>query len=389
MLPQDRGASSAGPAMDLRLPPPLSRARSLDDLLAFDRYVVVGANSGGDQVRFWLAGHGKEVAAFTDLTPSLCGAERSGLAVLAPAQCPVGPRTAFVIGTVRQREAAQFLIAELGVAPEQVFPFVNPMFAAHYRPGVQAALASRFAAVRKLLSDAPSRDYFDRALAFYRTLDARHLVPQPRRIGHYGYDAPGANPAPGAAIVDCGAYTGDTFGDFLAATGGDCHIYALEAFLPNLQRLTANVAARNLQGSVTPLHVAAARTTCALVMSGDETIADGCAHMGAGDGQRRDVVLGETLDNLFLEHLPRRIDYLKMDIEGADLDALMGAEKLLRAHRPVVAVAAYHLAEHVAGIAEFLHQTLAPCRIYAAHDPAWHFHIHYIVVPDERAQAGG
>jgi FkbM family methyltransferase len=258
------------------------------------------------------------------------------------------------------------------------------MFAPHYEAGVQSRLAPHLARIRALLSDDASTAHFDRVTGFNRTLDARHLAPQPKQIGQYGYDAPGANPKPGARIVDCGAFIGDSFDDFLNATQRDCRIYALEAFLPNLERMMAHVAREGLKDIVVPLHVAAARETGALVMSGDESIADSCARVGATGGSRGDVVLGETLDNLFLKHLPTPVDYAKIDIEGADLDALHGAEALLRTYRPVTAVAAYHRPDHIVEIAQFLHDTLAPCRLYAGHDPKWIFQIHYIAVPEER-----
>jgi len=369
--------------MDAPLPRPLACDRSLEDLLRFDRFIAVGANSGGDQVRDWLAARGKAVIAFSDLSPALHGQDRAGLPVRAPEAClaHLDRRTAFVIGTVRQKEAAELLVETLGVAPEQVFPFVNPMFAAHYAPGVQAALAGRLEQVRPLLADGESRAYFDRVRAFYRTLDPRHLAPQPRRIGQYGYDAPGANPRPGARIVDCGAFTGDTFPDFLAATGGDCHIHALEAFPPNFAKLTAAIAAQGLGEKVSPRQIAVAREAGFISISGDDSIADGCARLSEAGADR---VPADTLDNLFDRE---RVDYLKMDIEGADLDALHGARALLARTRPVAAVAAYHTPEHVAGIAQFLQAALAPCRLYAAHDPNWVFHIHYIAVPEERALA--
>ncbi len=66
-----------------------------------------------------------------------------------------------------------------------------------------------------MLADEESRAHLDGVLAFYSTLDQSQLKPHPKRIGHYGYNAPGANPAPGFTIVDCGAYVGDTFRDFL------------------------------------------------------------------------------------------------------------------------------------------------------------------------------
>ncbi len=365
----------------------LSSKRSLRDVLQFDRYVAVGANSGGDQVRAWLTARGKQVVAFADLAPERQGTTRSGLDVLAPLQCLslLDARTAFVIGTVRQREAAELLVDVLGVDPLQVFPFVNPMFAAHYEDGAQDRLAPHHARIRALLADADSRAYFDRVTAFYRTLDPRRLTPQPRRFCQYGYDAPGANPKPGAAIVDCGAFTGDCFPDFLAATGKDCRIYALEAFPPNFDRLTAAIARDGLADIVTPLPIAAAREPGMLSISGDDAIADGCAHVGAASGSGEHLVRSDTLDNIFLTPSPTPVDYLKMDIEGADLDALVGGRAMLKQFRPVAAVAAYHKPEHLIEIADFLLETLAPCKLYAAHDPNWVFHIHYIAVPDFRA----
>ncbi len=176
--------------------------------------------------------------------------------------------------------------------------------------------------------------------------------------------------------MDCGAFTGDTFADFLAATGGDCRIHALEAFPPNFERLTAAIARDGRRR----WRWRRRANPGVISMSGDECIADGCARLGDAGGQH--LVACDTLDRLFAAGA---IDYLKMDIEGADLDALLGGREMLRRTRPVAAVAAYHKPEHLVEIADFLVETLAPCRLYAAHDPNWVFHIHYIAVPDERA----
>jgi len=361
----------------------LSSARSLNELLQFDHYVAVGANSGGDQVRAWLTAHGKSVLAFTDLSENSHGTCRNGLNVLSPSECTrLSDSIAFVIGTVRQKEAADLLIGHFGVDPARVFPFVNPMFAAHYRAGIQQRMTPHHERIRARLSDAQSRAYFDRVTAFYRTLDSRHLTAQPKRIGQYGYDAPGANPSADAMIVDVGAFTGDTFPDFLTATGGKCRIYALEAFPPNFQRLGDRIAQDGLQDVAFPMLVAASAKKGTIHMLGDEAIADGCARIDTAGGQTYSVPC-DTLDSLFFEK-GIAVDYLKMDIEGAEMEALAGGRDMLRRSRPVVAVAAYHKPEHLAEIADFLSENLAPCRLYAAHDPAWVFHIHYIAVPHER-----
>lgn len=54
------------------------------------------------------------------------------------------------------------------------------------------------------------------------------------------------------------------------------------------------------------------------------------------------IVPADTLDNLWVELTDRgKIDFLKMDIEGAELEALQGAKEMLKNTNKVV-IAAYH-----------------------------------------------
>ena len=43
----------------------------------------------------------------------------------------------------------------------------------------------------------------------------------------------------------------------------------------------------------------------------------------------------------------RALTYVKMDIEGAEVDALEGGRELISTHRPVLAISAYHLQDHL------------------------------------------
>jgi hypothetical protein len=49
-----------------------------------------------------------------------------------------------------------------------------------------------------------------------------------------------------------------------------------------------------------------------------------------------------------------RIDFIKLDIEGAELQALKGAEQTLRRHRPRLVIALYHDARDWADIPTYL-----------------------------------
>jgi hypothetical protein len=56
--------------------------------------------------------------------------------------------------------------------------------------------------------------------------------------------------------------------------------------------------------------------------------------------------------------------YVKMDIEGAELDALLGASGILSASSPLLAICAYHAQDHLWRVPLFL-QTLAPAARFA------------------------
>ncbi|HEU5164328.1 MAG TPA: FkbM family methyltransferase [Chitinophagaceae bacterium] len=73
------------------------------------------------------------------------------------------------------------------------------------------------------------------------------------------------------------------------------------------------------------------------------------------EGERVNVT---TLDKIFLEkNIPGH--YLKMDLEGHDFKALIGAEGLIRKYMPKIAVTTYHDINHASQIANFL-KSIAP-----------------------------
>ena len=50
----------------------------------------------------------------------------------------------------------------------------------------------------------------------------------------------------------------------------------------------------------------------------------------------------DSIDNLVDTNGLRRVDFVKMDIEGAEMDALIGGERTIRSHRPRLAISVYH-----------------------------------------------
>ena len=61
-----------------------------------------------------------------------------------------------------------------------------------------------------------------------------------------------------------------------------------------------------------------------------------------------------SLDDFAADRGIERIDYIKLDVEGAELKALRGAEGVLRTFRPTLAVAAYHSESDLIEIPSYL-----------------------------------
>src|SRR5262245_18257928 len=115
----------------------MHQQRNLSDVLDLPRFIVCGANSGGDQVHDWLKEHGTPVLAITDVNERLQGSNRRGLPVLNPADAVKrgDAATGFAIGTIRQRETAELLSKDFAIPSARIFPFVNPMFETHFGAG--------------------------------------------------------------------------------------------------------------------------------------------------------------------------------------------------------------------------------------------------------------
>ena len=61
-----------------------------------------------------------------------------------------------------------------------------------------------------------------------------------------------------------------------------------------------------------------------------------------------------TLDEFVRERKLPRVDFLKMDIEGAELQALKGAAETIRTFRPKLAISLYHREADLVTIPDYL-----------------------------------
>lgn len=75
----------------------------------------------------------------------------------------------------------------------------------------------------------------------------------------------------------------------------------------------------------------------------------------------------QTIDDFVSRNSLKKVDFIKMDIEGAEPRALTGAERTIREHRPKLAIAIYHDLCHFASIPTWINALNLGYRFYVDH----------------------
>jgi FkbM family methyltransferase len=195
----------------------------------------------------------------------------------------------------------------------------------------------RIQAAGQLLTDVPSQALYASILEFRMTGDFS-VLPRPDPTTQYlPSDLPQWKQP--TRLVDCGAYDGDVIRDFI--THG-CTFSALSAFEPDLQNYTRLVENMRKYACTIPelslwpcgVHASSRQLSFASGLGEASGIAD------SGGRMIQCVALDEALPN-FAPTL------IKMDIEGAEKEALAGAEKLIASSHPGLAICTYHSPDHL------------------------------------------
>jgi FkbM family methyltransferase len=188
---------------------------------------------------------------------------------------------------------------------------------------------------------------------------------------------------PDEVFVDCGAFDGDTLRAFLSAANGQfSRIYAWEADAGNVGKLGRCLSElpSAVSGKVTVMPYAVGRQDGKVWFSADGTVGSRVA--AAGSAQE---VPCRSLDSAFTDVWPSLI---KMDIEGAEPEALLGAARTMARHRPIMAICAYHKCEHLWTIPQLLKAANPDYEIFLRRYAEDCWETVYYAVPPERLYGG-
>ena len=159
-----------------------------------------------------------------------------------------------------------------------------------------------------------------------------------------GYIAQGP-PRPGEIVLDCGAFCGEYTIEFSRMVGPEGHVYALEPDPVNRELINRNVSLTQVT-NVTVLPYALWSSSGAIAFNAEGNCGSGVQSV-SNDQSKVDssvMVEGKSADEIF-DLMGTTPDFIKMDIEGAEVEVLSAMIPLLRkSPKPCrLAIASYHV----------------------------------------------
>jgi FkbM family methyltransferase len=311
---------------------------------ALNSLAVFGAGPEGQRLAQICSQRGIRIAALIDDDPKKVGLAIEGVRVEPTSRLTALDRaTPIIVATHRALEPVQKARA-LGfttVAPFGALQVLAPdIFKPHmfYEGWLEDLFESReqCRALAAQVADARSREVLDAVIEFRLTGDPARLVPVLEEGPYYRglYHPAGLfELGPEETYVDAGAYDGDSVRRFIDRVAGRyARILAFEPDPKTYARLKQSFAHEpRIKTHNAGLHCHKA----ALRFRNDAT--RGAIFTDDGDCSIDVVSLDEVLGGA-------PVTYIKMNIEGAEIDALEGARKTIARWTPKLAVSVYHRA---------------------------------------------
>jgi len=325
-----------------------------------ERLILFGAGSLGRLVLQGLKQAGMQPIAFADNNERLWNTEIGGVPVLPPSTASDRYRdSACFVVTIYNGSPARCQLNALGckhVAPSaalfwkygEVFTPNSGIELPHKLP----AYADEIRACREVLADEDSRRELAGQLEWRYWLDDDSLPPplDPRET-YFPMEL--MTPSENEVFVDCGSFQGDTIPSFTSHWNGRFrHIFAVEPDPQNREVLATTARNMGLTDRLTVIPYAVGHQSGMVSFASSGTMASRIVE----GGEQSISVECRRLDDISWPVTPT---YVKMDIEGAEPQALIGATDLLRRHQPILAVCTYHRTEHLWQIPNFI-RSVAP-----------------------------
>lgn len=204
--------------------------------------------------------------------------------------------------------------------------------------------------VQSLLSDKKSKDILQSIVNLRKTLDPKFYI-TPNDIEYFPSDIPMISTLNKVNFIDCGAYIGDTINELTKQTKNINYTMSFEPDQTNLIKLQDQLAILKKENEKTNflIYPSGVYSKNDILQFSNNGISS-----SAGFNENSNIkVPVVALDTIILNSSPT---YIKMDIEGAEQEALLGANKTIQKYKPNLAICLYHKPKDLWEIPLLIHQ---------------------------------
>lgn len=186
---------------------------------------------------------------------------------------------------------------------------------------------------------------------------------------YYYCGNPPVQPEPGDIVIDAGACWGDTAMHFAHTAGRSGQVHCFEFVPSNIEIFSKHLGVNTGVKESIFLAPYALSDESHLKMKFNDYGPASCLS-ATGKQTARTI----TIDDYVRAEGLRRVDFVKMDVEGAEKMALQGAREVIRRHKPKLAISAYHRLDDLFELP----------RAIQAIDPGYTFYLgHYTIHNEE------
>jgi len=185
-------------------------------------------------------------------------------------------------------------------------------------------------------------------------------------LGSKQYYHPECNVEDGNIVIDAGACFGDSALLFANSVGKDGKVYSFELLSENKEIINRNLSLNHhLKDRVEII------TNALWDKSGENLpfIDNGGASriIESESADKYTNIKTLRIDDFVNEKKLSKVDFIKMDIEGAELKALIGAENTLRKFKPKLAISIYHKISDFDDIPRYINELNLGYKFYLGH----------------------
>lgn len=217
----------------------------------------------------------------------------------------------------------------------------------------------KIAFVRENLCDEKSKKTFDNLLK-YRTCNDSSLIYDVYERSHEQYFPVGEiiKPERGEVFVDAGAYSGETSASYITWNPNYSKIYFME---PDQTMYAIASEYVRLKGIKNIVGVNRGAYSYETEIAFENDFASGSSRIDeSGTNKIKTISIDEMLRG-------EKVNFIKMDIEGAEMEALKGADKSITKYKPNLAICIYHAEDDLWKIPYYIKQKYPWYRLFIRH----------------------